>query len=95
MNEKPTAPNIINTKTTCVKGAGIFDQSITSVHREIIRLRSNRSPLTFSAPVELYSHGNVRVPGVWMDFNIQTLDSWKQSILNNTVLVPISDEILK
>ena len=49
---------------------------------------------TFWATIELCPQGNVSIPAPGTQPYVTTSDWWKETILHNVVLVPISGEVL-
>ena len=58
-------------------------------------LWKNDHTLTLCTSIELHSHGDMPVPSPWVNTDGIRLDPWIETVLDYTVLISVSCEILE
>lgn len=71
-------------------------QAIRRTYIEVLELKGlNGFSITFSTAIEFDPHGDMSIPTPWVDLNILRFNIRKEAMLDNTVLISISLEVLQ
>ena len=65
------------------------------MQKQISKITFKVINVTRNTSVELHSHWDVFVPSPWMNPDVTSYYSWKQTILNNWILIPVSCKVLR